>query len=169
MRKKKLAVTLVLSGLLLCLIPIIIAIGFNAFEDYRLNQARRGLELIEAGLPLPTDFRLIKTVPYDNSISAYGETCYYATDHLIMGASLPEMQALDTYESSLRSDGWLAGEIQYPRSRAFYLGENAVAVITTIGPGDDTRDAVDYERLREQFESVVFVRLEFQLPSTSEC
>lgn len=155
-------------ALLLCLIPVLLVSSFNALEHYQLRRARNGLEAVKAKLTTPGSFELITTVSTDFPGVNLG-TCYYARDYLIMGTTLTETQALDMYENHLRSVGWLPGERQYLNTRVFYSGDNVFLVVTTIGPGDDTRDAVDYERLKQEYESVVFVRLEFQLPSTSEC
>lgn len=167
---RKLRMIFIGLALLLCLAPILFLLigGFNALERYRLSQARSGLEATKAELTVPTDFELITTVSTDFSGVDLG-TCYYGRDYLIMGTPLPEIQALDKFENHLRSSEWLPGDRQYSDTRTFYYGENALLVATTIGPGDDTRGAVDYERLRQEYESILFVRVEFQLPSRSRC
>jgi len=98
-----------------------------------------------------------------------GPICYYARAFVIVGTLLPETQALDTYTEKTQSLGWTPEGRQYEISRILIRGVNDRIVIGSGEPGVDIKDALDYDKLRETYRSIIFVRLDYMLPSRDEC
>src|SRR5574341_414748 len=77
------------------------------------QEARAGLEELIAELPQIDGFDTIRIVNFDSSFTAYGKTCYYAIDYLVIGSTLSEREALDVYTERLKSSGWKSEDRQY--------------------------------------------------------
>jgi len=71
--------------------------------------------------------------------------------------------------SYLQLLGWTPRAKQYPTSRVMYLGENTLLAATTNEPEAELRDSVEYAQMREDYQTVILLRLEFMLPSRDEC
>lgn len=134
------------------------------------RKARQGLEsLVAQDLPNLDQFELVKTVSLDFSMTAYGMTCYYARDYLIMGTSLPESEALEHYVEGLLPLSWTKEGEQYLTSKILIHGQNARIVVSHGEPGVDVDDAVDFERLSDIYQSILFVRVDYMLPARDGC
>ena len=134
------------------------------------RKTREGLESISSQeLPELDGFDLVKVVSLDLSSSDYGKTCSYARDYLIIGTSLPESDALERYVEALLRLGWTREGDQYPTSNNLIHGKNARIVVRYGDPGADVRDAADYDQLRDNYQSVIFVRVDYILPERDGC
>lgn len=161
-----------ISTFIVTLICLLALAGCNVLnERAQQREARAGLEIIVGTmLPESDQFDLVETVSFDDSGSESGMvTCYYAVDYLIIGAPVPETEALNSYAADLHLLGWEPRSRQYPTSRVFRYGDNARAVATIGNPGASIRDAVDYAQVRTLYQSIIFVRLDFILPSREAC
>ena len=134
-----------------------------------LRKARAGVDESVAQLPVLKGFDVIETVHLDDSMSVDGETCYYATAYVIIGSSLPEMEALGVYSETLLSTGYYPRQRQYPTSRVFLRGSNEYVVVRVGEPGIDFEDAVDWAQLKATYPTIVFVKLVFILPRRDGC
>jgi hypothetical protein len=134
-----------------------------------LRKARSGAEASVAQLPDLAGFDRIKTVFREYPFTAYGDTCYYGTAHVIIGSSHSEADALDVYSRRLAVHGWVPEGKQYDDTRTLIRGAHERIVVRFGEPGVEIKDAVDYAQLRANYVSVVFVRLVFILPRRDGC
>ena len=132
------------------------------------QEARAGLDTLITQLPELADFDAVKIVRFEFSDTAYGKTCYYARSYVILGSSLSEAEALTIYARRLQTLGWVPRDEPYDTS-VLYGGLSALAIVTSGEPGADIKDALDYNQLRRIYRSVIFVRLDYMLPSRKEC
>lgn len=156
--------------LLVCL-SLFILWGLTARKSKLLQQeARQGLDRVVADeLPTLEGFEITKVASFESSNTVYDETCYYASDYLILGGSLTEEDALNRYAAKLESSGWTPRRRQYPTSKVFMYGDYVQLNIRTgdIDPGLD--NYVDYEKMREIYPSIIFIRITFMLPKREGC
>lgn len=155
-----------LSGLLSIAVLLCLLVSCTAEEQ---RKARAGLDASVAQLPELGDFDTIEVIYYETSLSGPRTTCYYATAYLIIGTSLPEEKALDVYVEELKSLSWTPREKQYDTTRILMHGTYELVVIRSGEPGVDVKDAVDYAQLRAKYPTIIFVRLDFMLPSRDKC
>lgn len=133
------------------------------------RRARAGLDASVAQLPELREFDTVEVVYRESSLSGPMTTCYYATAHVIIGTSLPAEKALDVYVEELQSLGWEFDGKQYNTARALRRGVYELVVVRSGEPGIDVEDAVDYAQLRNIYPAIIFVTLDFMLPSRNKC
>lgn len=138
-------------------------------ESEEQRQARAGLKVAVEELPQISGFETVKTINEEFRSEEGEGRCYYARAHIIMGTSLPEIEALDAYVKALQSLGWVPSHKQYERARALKRGVHELIVVYSGEPGIETRDAVDYGHLRSIYRAVVFVTLNFEVPARDGC
>jgi hypothetical protein len=147
---------------------MLLALAVSCAQPQR-REARAGLDAAVAQLPEPAGFDVIKVVYREFRSTEYERKCFYATAYVIIGSSLPELEALDVYAEDLQPLGWAPRDEQYNTTRVLRRGTYERIVIELGEPGVDIRDAVDYVQLRATSPTVIFVRLDFMLPSRDEC
>jgi hypothetical protein len=148
----------------------LIAIGIQQIEHFqKQREARDGLDASIAQLPTLAGFTTIKVVPLEFSHTAYGKTCYYARGYVIAGSSFSETEALDTYTEKIRSLGWMPEGMQAETSRVLMHAANERMEIYSGKPGVDIDGAMDYDQLRQTYRSLIFVSLDYMIPSRDEC
>jgi hypothetical protein len=133
------------------------------------RKARAGLDASVAQLPELREFDTVEVVHREFSHSGPRTTCYYARAYAIIGTSLPAEQALDVYVEELQSLGWEFDGRQYKTERGLKRGVYELVVVRSGEPGVDVKDAVDYAQLRAVYPTIIFVRLDFMLPSRDKC
>ena len=133
------------------------------------REARAGLDAAVTQLPKPAGFDTIKVVYREFRSTEYERKCFYARAYVIIGSSLPEVEALDVYVEKLEALGWVPREKQYKTTRVLRRGTHERIVIELGQPGVDIKDAVDYAQLRNTYPTIIFVRVDFMLPSRDEC
>jgi hypothetical protein len=139
----------------------------NSLLTYQ--KARSGLENLITQLPQSEEFNVIETIRQDFSFTVEEKTCYYARANLIIGTSMPETEALDIYEQSLKTLNWVPRGQQYKTSRILYYGNNDKLVVTSGEPGVEVKHAVNYEQLRKTYKGIIFVSIDYMLPNREEC
>lgn len=151
---------------LLCLLVF----GVQLTNHYmKQREARIGLDALVTQLPELRDFEKVKVVYREFSNTEYGVTCYYARAFIITGTRLSESESLDVYTAKLESLGWMPREKQYETSRVLYYEMNDRIVVRSGEPGVDIKDALDYAQLRKDYQSVIFIRIDYMVPNREEC
>ncbi len=133
------------------------------------QEAKLGRETLVGQLPKLKNFDVIETVYQDFPDKITGRTCYYARTHLVIGTSMPESKALDAYEQNLKILNWISGGQQYETSRVLHYGDNDRVVVRSGEPGIDVKNVVDYDQLRETYQSIIFVRVDYMVPNREMC
>jgi hypothetical protein len=134
------------------------------------SETRAGLEtIVNSRLPESNELDLVEVVSFDDSRTEYGMTCYYATDYLIIGTSIPGTEALKLYVKDLQELGWELEGDQYPTTKALTTGQNSRIIVRSGEPGVTIQGAVDYSRLQTLYESIIIVRVNFMSPSREGC
>jgi hypothetical protein len=133
------------------------------------REARAGLDAAVTQLPKPAGFDTIKVVYREFRSTEYERKCFYARAYVIVGSSFSEVEALDVYVKELQSLGWKLEGRQYDIERGMKRGVHERIVVRSGKPGVDIKDAVDYAQLRNTYPTIIFVRVDFMLPSRDEC
>jgi hypothetical protein len=135
------------------------------------SEAKAGLDNLIKSLPQFKGLDVVKTVSleFSNIEHGNGPPCYYARGYIIVGSALPGTEALEAYAQSLRLLGWTPKGTLYETSNVLVYEKNARLEIYSGEPGVDIQDAADYARLKQMYTSVIFIRLDYMLPSADEC
>jgi hypothetical protein len=161
------------ASLLLFIFGLVLVTGCNLVSARsQRNEARRSLdELVNHDLPQIEGLETIEIVSFTSSRTEHSQTCHYATDYLIIGASMPEEAALERYVAGAESMGWIEERRrQYDTTKLLIQGDHARLVVNIGGrPGADIEDAIDYEQAREVYQSLLFVSVDFMLPQRDGC
>ena len=155
-------------AVLLCVLVLLVQ---QVGHLQRQREARAGLDVVIAELPKPAGFDMIKIVYqefYDDEHGS-GPVCYYARAYIITGSSMSESDALATYAQSLQLQGWALEGEQYKTERGLIRGANERVVAHSGDPGVDIEDALDYAKLKEVYRSLIFVRVDYMIPSRDQC
>jgi hypothetical protein len=161
--------------LLILVIPalLLLTVSCTQYADHLQQQsaAKAGLDKLIKNLPQFKGFEKVKTVSleFSNIEHGKGSSCYYARGYIVVGSVLPETEALEAYTQNLRSLGWTPKGTQYKTSSVLVYEKNARVEIYSGEPGVDIQDAVDYTQLRQIYSSLIFIRLDYMLPSADEC
>lgn len=157
--------------LLIGILPLlaIMLIGAIALKPVFIQyQARQGLDLVLNELPDLEAYKTIKTVSFDSSREGSTTTCYYATDYLIIGTSLPELVARETYIEVLQSMGWEPGWKE-PLPTRLTDKKNTIIQVTAGDPVPLIRHAVNYDEIRKTYQSIIYLRVDYMIPNTGDC
>lgn len=154
---------------ILMLLPLVVSCAQQLSNTSKQQEARAGLDALVAQLPELENFNVTENLYFETSFTAYKKTCYYATGYVIIGSSLLEVNALDVYTEKLELLGWTPREKQHEIERVFYAEANGRVVVSSGEPDESIKHAVNYQQLKENYRSVIFVRLVYMLPSRDEC
>jgi hypothetical protein len=127
------------------------------------------LDAAVAQLPQLAGFDTIKVVYREFRSTEYERKCFYARAYVIIGSSLPEVEALDVYAEQLQLLGWKLEGRQYNTERGMMRGLHEYIGVRSGEPDVDIKDAADYFQLRATYPSIIFVMLDFILPNRDEC
>ena len=156
------------ASLLLFIFGLALVTGCNLVSARsQRNEARRSLdELVNHDLPQIEGLETIEIVSSTWSHPEHSPACHYARDYLIIGAFMPEAEALERYVAGAELMGWSKEGV----FETLIQGDHARLVVK-IGdrPGVDIEDAIDYEQAREVYQSLLFVRVDFMLPQRDGC
>lgn len=148
----------------------LVAVGTQQSERFQnQREAREGLDASITQLPTLEGFTTIKVVPLEFSHTAYEKTCYYARGYVIVGSSFSETKALEIYTDAIHSLGWTSEGMQSETSKVLMHAANERMEIYSGKPGVDIEGAMNYEQIRQVHQSVIFVRLDYMVPSRSDC
>jgi hypothetical protein len=168
MLKKHLPSIFSISAFLLFLLSLAGCALLNNREQQ--HSARSGLEtIVNSWLPESNALDIVEVVSFDDSRTEHGMTCFYATDYLIMGSSMPGPGALQQYTKELQELGWELEGDQYPTTKVLTTGQNSRIIVRSGEPGAAIEDAVDYSHLQTLYESIIIVRVNFMSPSREGC
>jgi len=158
-----------LKSATLALICLLMACAQQRSDEAMVEQARIGLDTALSQMPNLPEFVTVDTIAFQFSRTEHEQTCYYARGYLVLGASLQAAQALDLYVESLRLSGWDLDTRQYETSRLLSRGNNEWMEVRFGEPGVDIEAQIDYEQIQRTYNSVIFVRLDYVLPSVGNC
>jgi len=156
-----------------CLLAATILIGCGpTISQEQQLKARSGLDLAVAQIPEMEGFTNLKVVyqEFYDSEHGNGKVCYYARAFFVIGSSFSKTEAPLAYAQRFQSLGlgWIAREDPFEPT-VMFRGDNEVAIVTSNKPDYVVHDAVDYTRMEKIYVSIIFLRLEYQLPSRAEC
>ena len=158
------------SHLLLISIAFLIgSCGLLDKQDHALEEAKVDLELAIDQLPKLEGFETIKINQEAFSHTEYGLTCYYARASIAIGSSLPASDALEQYVEALQSQGWTPIGKQYQQTKTLVLGSNSLIEVYLGEPGIELKDDIDLEKLKQSYQGILFMRLDYMLPNSTEC
>jgi hypothetical protein len=150
--------------LVLALAPV-----FFSCMPFRLQEARKGLEATLADLP-QTGFTVISVIVFEpnGDTLSVDSMCYYDQAIVAVGSSLPEDDALASYVRELEAKGWL---IQRSSGgyRELVRGEHESMGIHIGVPSRMLESDPDFRRRRGDFRSLVYLIIDYYLPSRAEC
>ena len=136
-----------------------------------LRKARIGVDAAVAQLPVLQGFDVIEILNLDRSISAFGETCYYARAYVIIGSSLSETEALSGYSKALQSVGWVPDLEPYAPTWGLIRGSSEYAVIEVGEPyvGFKEKDPVNWAQWEAKYRTIMNIRIDYMLPQRDGC
>ncbi len=136
----------------------------------RQREARSGLDTIVIQIPPIADFTTNKIVYREFYDDEHGSehVCYYARAFFVIGSSLPAENLPEIFSGRLQALG-LGWKMRDYDNTILYRGKNERAVVFSVEPDDAIKDAVDYVQLRKVYSSIIFLQLEYILPSRDEC
>jgi hypothetical protein len=156
--------------LIAIVLGVSLAVSSSVFTNAAKQQAARsGVQTAVAQLPRPKDYQWIKEVYNDIPNPIRNGQCYYSRAYVILGTALPVTLALDTYIGYLQSFGWILSKEEYTTPKVLYHGVNELAVVDSSDPGPDVAGKIDYAQLQRQYPTVLYVRIDYALPSRNEC
>lgn len=134
------------------------------------ERARAGLDAALAELPQSSEFQIYRVV-YSKvlDIEGRGSECYYGRGYAVIGSSLLEREAIISYFQMVQSSGWISEGEQYNVSKLLKRGLNERMELYVGDPDVDIKDAVKSVQLRNGHQSLVYVRVDYMLPSRDQC
>ena len=153
---------------------ILISLGIIGFglmaiwlfwPNIRQFQARSLLnQVAEKSLPQMNDGEVVGSLLEEFS-SPVGNRCFYARDYFVLGfSSLSTDAAIEEYETQLKILGWRK------RGSVYLYGTNLKLVVSANDvPIIDTHKIVDYERLRNIYNGVLTIGIDYILPDRTTC
>lgn len=153
----------------LVLVGLLISCAQQRSEEAMVQQARVSLDTALTQMPSIREFVTIDTMAFQYSRTEGDQTCYYARGYIMLGSSLQTEQALDLYVENLRLSGWELSPRQYDISRLLWRGSNERIEVWFGEPGVDIENHIDYEQAQQDHISVIFVRLDYVLPTVENC
>jgi hypothetical protein len=134
------------------------------------REARSGLDTIVSQISPIADFVTNKIVYREFYDDEHGgeHVCYYAKAFFVIGSLLPAENLPEVYAERLQALG-LGWKMQDYDNTILYRGKNERAVVFSVQPDDAVKNAVDYAQLRKIYPSIIFLQLEYILPSRDEC
>ena len=158
------------SHLLLISIAVLIgSCGLLDKQDNALEEVKVDLELAIDQVPKLEGFETIKINQEAFSHTEYGLTCYYARASIAIGSSLPASDALEQYVEALQSQGWTPIGKQYQQTKTLVLGSNSLIEVYLGEPGIELKDDIDLKKLEQSYQGILFMRLDYMLPNSTEC
>jgi hypothetical protein len=134
-----------------------------------LDEAKDGMEQAVEQLPQLDSFETIKINQRVFSHTAYGLTCNYARASIAVGSSLPAPDALDQYVEALQAQGWTLTGTQYQQTKSLVVGSNSLVVIHFGYPAIELKDEIDLDELNQTYQSILYIRVDYMLPTRDEC
>jgi len=154
----------------------LILFAFTAACSYPLTYvqdkytAEAGLSRDLSELPVLPEFKIITTIQNQyEELQRSGIICFLSRGHAVLGSALPPSDAIEKYYGYVQKLGWQPRKEQYPNSRVLHRGKNELMVIDILQPGVEVRDAINYEELLRKYRSIVFVRIDFNVPANEDC
>jgi len=154
-----------------CVLSLVAILLFTvSCTQQSLQQSKTGLDAAIEQMPRPKDFELVATRSWTTSMTAGGQTCYYAEAYAVFGTSLPEKEALVTYVEELKALGWASEDtIQYAREQSLVRGTHEWAGVSYGGYGTWSVQDSAYAQALNTYPTVVLVRLRYILPARDGC
>jgi hypothetical protein len=103
------------------------------------------------------------------SQTEYGKTCFYGRAYIVAGSQLTASDALDQYVEALQIQDWRLKEKTYQDSKTLLLGSNSLIVVYYGEPWPVFKKDIDLERLYQIYQSILFIRVDYMLPTRDEC
>ncbi len=149
--------------LLIAVLLVISSCSSNSQAEsiQRESQAQIEARQIIQGLPVVENFTAKMWADSSSSQSSLLRTCYHGQAYLVLGSSLPEQQAVDTYASELVKEGWKEG--RQPSAGQHSLAQGASDRLVVHGGEPSAffkKEEFDFAPLRNLFTSLVFVELD---------
>jgi hypothetical protein len=130
------------------------------------QHARDGWYILLDQLPSLPTFSTINVLIADSHVDYYGTECYYANGYVVLGSSLPQAEALEVYKTAVLSSGWIIPD--NPLIDSLHQGENGELLIESQVP-PVIEKSINYQSLKNSYNSITFVRLTYILPHRDKC
>ena len=148
---------------------VVLLCSILSCTSLELRRARTGVDAAVAQLPVLKGFDVIKIENLEDSMSAGGETCYYARAIVVVGSHLPEIEAINVYSEALQSTGHNPRDGRYPKSRMFYRGSNERVLVAVSEPYVGFKNRVDWAEWKATYPTIIFVSVVYILPQRDGC
>jgi hypothetical protein len=132
------------------------------------QEVRTGLDASIEQLPESKDFDMISITRYYDSMTVYGDTCFYGTAYVLVGTSLSEVEALDAYSDELLKAEWISDGEQYAHEYTLLHGDQEMINVSDYEPYDFS-DYEGYLEAKDDYMSFLFIRLVFYVPARDGC
>jgi hypothetical protein len=157
----------VITFLLICLSPF----AFKSFVD-KTNQAIAGAHATLDQLPHVDGVELAAVRDSSFFSEEGGRYCSFGRLWILFGTSLPAPEAFDRYVQELQSSGWRREGRDYEKSRGFGRDAHAYLNISYNDAPNEPWDwgkHPDYLTARNSYSSILFVSIDYVIPSRREC
>jgi len=162
---KRLILSLIAVSLLLLLLFGVQQIN----SQWQKSQVHTGSEKLVNQLPTLETIDTVEVTYQEFSHSENGITCYYGRAYVILGTQQPLPDVLEAYLEELYAQDWRPEGNQYANTKTLIHYDNDRLVISLTEPEIVTQNQTNYAKLKQSYKEIIFIRIDYMVPSRQEC